>query len=109
MATARAKNHKNADYPLIGYEYEYLGHPVKVLRIVPHEKPEDSHVEFETRFAERSNCEAGELRKWQDTSKPLSESQYQRTEEVLLTAIESASSDHEKNLARWQLRRLEGL
>jgi hypothetical protein len=99
----------NADYPLIGYEYEYLGHPVKVLRVMPHEKPEDSHVEFSTRFDERSNCEAGELTKWQDTSKLPAERQYEDIESALVDAIENASSDAEKNLARWQLRRLEGL
>lgn len=51
--------------PIVGKEYEYLGQPVKITRVVPTTYPGGEHyVEFVTRFGEHSNCDAGELGPW---------------------------------------------
>ncbi len=57
---------KKDELPVVGREYEYLGQPVKVIRVVPCEggSAGDAHVEFETRFAECSSCNASELTPW---------------------------------------------
>lgn len=92
------------EYPLIGYEYEYLGQPVRVLRVLPTNS--DAHVEFETRFADRSSCDAGELGKWQDTEKKPTKAQAQRIRDDLESAIKGATTRNEKLLIRHQFRRL---
>lgn len=55
------------ELPIVGKEYTYLSEPVRVTRVVPCKggTVDDAHVEFETRFAERSSCQAGELSPWE--------------------------------------------
>lgn len=99
---------KYAEWPLIGYEYEYLGQPVKLTRVCPSRfgGVAHSHVEFETRFGDRSSCDAGELGKWQEVDKPLTKQQATRVKLELDDAIEDATTDDERALAKWQHRRL---
>jgi len=97
----------HSEYPLIGYEYEYLGHPVKVTRVCPSVMGERfSHVEFENRYYERSSCDSGELTLWQDVDKPLTKNQSTMVMLCLRDAIEDATTDAERRLAKWQIRRL---
>jgi hypothetical protein len=100
-------------YPLIGYEYSYLGQPVRVTRVVPtaghHITPGDAHVEFVTRWEDGSTCDASELTLWQDVTKPLTKQQATRIMLAIQDAIEDALSDGERELAKWQLKRLKGL
>ena len=100
---------KYADYPLIGYEYEYIGQPVRLTRVCPSRAggPSFSHVEFESRFGDRSSCDSGELGKWQDTDKPLTKNNATMTMLDIREALEGATTDDERNLCKWQLRRLE--
>jgi hypothetical protein len=110
MAKRKTKDKplKWADYPLIGYEYEYLGQPVRLTRVCPSRigGPDHSHIEFENRFCDRSSCDAGELGEWQDIDKPLSQGQSTLAMLNLQDAIENATTDDERTLAEWQLRRL---
>jgi hypothetical protein len=97
-------------YPLIGYEYSYLGQPVRITRVVPttghRVKHVDAHVEFVTRWDDGSTCDAGELTLWQDVTKPLTKQQATRVMLALRDAIEDALSSEERQLAVWQLTRL---
>ena len=53
------------DLPIVGKEYEYLGQPVKITRVVPSTcEGCDHYVEFVTRFCEHGNTYAGELGPW---------------------------------------------
>ena len=98
---------KNADYPLIGYEYEYIGQPVRIVRVCPSAACFNFiHIEFETRYSDRSECNVGELSPWQDTSKPLTKNQATMVMVDIRNAIEDATNDSERKLAQWQLRRL---
>lgn len=110
-AKQKQKPLKYSDYPLIGYEYTYIGQPVRITRVCPSRfgGPGHSHVEFESRFGERSSCDDGELGKWQDIEKPLTKNQATNTMLSLRDAIEDATTDDERKLAQWQLRRLNKL
>jgi len=50
--------------PIVGQEYDYLGQPVTVLRIVPLEggTEAEAYVEFQTRFSEYGECTVSRLR-----------------------------------------------
>lgn len=115
MATKKSKPKKQpalkyADYPLIGYEYEYIGQPVRVLRVLPcqgkYVTERDAHVEFESRYGDRSSCDAGELGKWQDIDKPLTKNNATMAMLEIREALEDATTDDERKLCQWQLRRL---
>jgi len=54
-----------SELPVVGKEYEYLGVPVKITRVVPATcEGCDHYVEFVDRWGQHSNCEAGELSPW---------------------------------------------